>query len=156
MLPSILTVTSSCTLPCTLPRTLSIASNGILSACLTICFQVSSQDGLKQIPKHTVIYAPIYTQWHTPSLLDYMPPTALSICSQIHTECTLKYTSHYIPNLTARHPDKDTRNVHSIACSQPAGLSIRKSALRTLPSTHCVYSQLHLLVNSHVQSWACS
>jgi len=70
--------TFSSTLPSMLSKTHPIALDGALLACLTVRFQVSSQDTLKYSPEHALKYTPNCTQWHTPSLLRSMLPSTLS------------------------------------------------------------------------------
>jgi len=56
-----------------------------LPACLTLRFQVSSQNALRYTPVYTLKYTPKCTQCHTPILLGYTLPTKLSTCSQVHS-----------------------------------------------------------------------
>ena len=57
----------------------------MLPACLTIHFQVSSPNAVKYTPKYTLKYTSNCTQYHTPILLDYMLPSNLWWCSQVHS-----------------------------------------------------------------------
>ena len=68
-----------------LSRTLSIAPNGTLPVCMTICSQVSSHNNLKHTPDHAFKYTPSCTRWHTPSLLDCTFRSKLSRRSQSHS-----------------------------------------------------------------------
>ena len=87
-------------LHCTLPTKLSSRSQAhsgarsqvhsqlhlmTLPACLTIRSQVSSQNTLKHTPEYALKYTSNYTWCHNPSLLEYMLPSELSRCSQVHS-----------------------------------------------------------------------
>jgi len=78
-----------------LSRTLSIALNGTLPACSTVCCQGSANDDLKHTPKHALKYTLNCTRWHTPSLLDYTLPSQLTRCYQVYSEYILKYTPRH-------------------------------------------------------------
>jgi hypothetical protein len=57
-----------------------------LTACLTIYFQVSSQNTLKHTAGNALKYTPKCTQCHTPILVDCTFPSTLSRCSQVHSQ----------------------------------------------------------------------
>ena len=80
-----------------LSRRLTIAPDGTLPACWTVRSQVSSQDDLKHTLEHALKYTPNCTLWHTPSLLNYSPPSKLTRSSQVHSEYIRKYTPGHAP-----------------------------------------------------------
>jgi hypothetical protein len=90
--------TFSCTLPGKHTRTLTVALNGTLPACFTVCSQGSSQDDLKYTLEHALKYTPNCTQRHTPTLLYYTPTSKLTRRSQVHSEYILKCTPGHVPN----------------------------------------------------------
>jgi hypothetical protein len=56
----------------------------MLPACLTLRLQVCSQNTFKYTPQYTFKYTPNCTRRHTPILHDYMLPSKLSRCAQVH------------------------------------------------------------------------
>ena len=64
-----------------------------LSACLTIHFQVRSQNALQHTPLYTLKHTPKRTRCHTPILLDYTLPSQLSRYSQVHSRAHCPFHS---------------------------------------------------------------
>ena len=85
-------------LHCTVPSKLSSCAQAHSRACSQVHSQLhyqptwlyTSKYGLKTLskypPEYTLKYSPNCTRCHTPILLDYMLPSMLSRCSQVHSQ----------------------------------------------------------------------
>jgi len=104
---------------CTLTRLLWYTYNSgclILTSCciqqyceihFIVHSQVRSQDSLKCTTEHYLKYTPNFTQWYTPSLLDYTLWSKLSRCFQVHFKYALMYMTMQILKYTYKHALKD-------------------------------------------------
>ena len=125
------------------------------------CIQQTWKQAARCTSLHTPKYTPGHalkdsfncTRWHTPSLLDCMLrntlpgmlsrtlpialdgtlPANLTVCSQVSSQDALMHTPEHALN----------SQLHSMTHSKPACLYTPKEALKTLPSTLRVRSQVH-------------
>jgi hypothetical protein len=133
---------------------LPITLNHTLPACLTIASQLCLQDTFNHTPEHALKYTPNCSRWRTARLLDCMPPTTLPgilsrtlpIALDGTLPATLTVSSQVISQNTLKHIHKHAPNsqLHSMAHSQRASLYTPKEAVKTLPTTLQVHSQVPL------------
>ena len=128
-----------------LSRTLPIALDGTLPECFTVGSQVSSQDTLKHLPSTLSNAVPIA---HDDTL-----PACLTIRSQVSSQDTPKYTLSTHPSTPPSRFQLHSwvhcqvqSQLHSMAHSQPAWLTLSSNLSKQSQEHLQVCTQAHLLV----------
>jgi len=124
---------------------LPLALDGTLPACLTVHFQVYSQDSAKHAIEHTLKFTPSCTWWHTPSLLYYyMLCTMLARHCQVHTEYTQKFNP--------RHTLQDPSNCAWWVTSSLREWPLLRKFSKDFQSHSRAHSEVHSLVRPQVHT----